>query len=130
MVFGVFDGLHDGHKKFFEEAKTHGDYLVAIVAQDHIVERLKGRRPVIDQTKRFADLGELDGVDEVEVGDSELGVYDIVLKHKPDVIALGYDQQSLKEDLEANYGKFDWKPQMVVLSSFEPNKFKSSLLRE
>lgn len=130
IVFGVFDGLHEGHKAFFKEAKGHGDYLVAVVSQDHIIKRLKGKLPKFDQAKRFADLQELDGVDEVVIGDSELGVYDIVLKCRPDVIALGYDQQSLKEDLENNYSKFDWKPRIVVMQAFEPNKYHSSLNRK
>lgn len=128
MVFGVFDGLHEGHKAFFEEAKIHGDYLVAVVTQDALVEQLKGKRPVKDVGERFADLEALDGVDEVAIGDAELGVYDVVLKYRPDVIALGYDQTTLKKDIEANYKKFDWKPKIVVLSAFEPNRYHSSLL--
>lgn len=138
MVFGVFDGIHEGHKAFFREAKTHGDYLIAVVAQDYIVERLKGKRPMIDMAQRFADLEALDGVDEVEVGDHELGVYDVVIKHEPNVIALGYDQQSLKKDLEAWLKGFDpldklrasWKPEIVMLSAHEPNKYHSSLLNK
>lgn len=128
MVFGVFDGVHAGHKAFFKEARTHGDYLIAVVAQDVIVEQLKGKRPVKDMAERFAELQELDLVDEVAIGDAELGIYDAVLKHRPDVIALGYDQIALKEDLEANYKKFDWKPKIVVTKAFEPNKYHSSTL--
>ena len=130
MVFGVFDGIHEGHKKFFEEARTHGDYLIAVAAQDAIVEQLKGKRPVRDIGERSAELEAEDGVDEVVIGDAELGVYGVVLGHKPDVIALGYDQTALKEDLEANYAKFDWKPQIKVMSALEPNKFKSSILNK
>ena len=130
MVFGVFDGIHEGHKAFFKEAKTHGDYLIAVVTQDAIVEQLKGKRPARDMSARFADLQELDGVDEVEIGDSELSTYNSVLKHKPDVIAFGYDQQAFKEDLEENYSKFNWNPKIVILNSFEPNKYHSSILRE
>ena len=130
MVFGVFDGVHDGHKAFFKEAKTHGDYLIAVVTQDVIVEQLKNKRPIRDISKRFAELQELDGVDEVVIGDAELSSYETVIKHRPDVIAFGYDQQAFKNDLEANYSKFNWNPRIVVLSAFEPNKFKSSLLNK
>lgn len=130
MVFGTFDGVHEGHKKFFEEAKMHGDHLIAVVAQDAIVEQLKGKRPARDMSARFADLEELDGVDEVEIGDAEQSSYEVVLKHRPDVIAFGYDQRAFKDDLEDSYSKFDWKPQIVVLSAFEPNKYHSSLLNK
>lgn len=130
MAFGTFDGVHEGHKAFFREAKSHGDYLIAVVAQDIVVEQLKGHRPRRDMGERFAELQELDGVDEAVIGDSELGVYEVVLNHRPDVIALGYDQGALKEDLEANYAKFPWKPKIVVLSAFEPNKYHSSKLNK
>ena len=30
MVFGTFDGVHPGHENFFEQAKQHGDYLIAV----------------------------------------------------------------------------------------------------
>ncbi|MEK9180068.1 MAG: adenylyltransferase/cytidyltransferase family protein [Patescibacteria group bacterium] len=128
MVFGVFDGVHDGHKAFFEEARTYGDHLIVVVAQDIIVEELKGKRPLRDMAERFADLEALDGVDEVAIGDAKLGTYEVVLKYQPDIIALGYDQTAMKEDLEAHYEKFDWHPEIKVMSAFEPNKYKSSLL--
>ena len=130
IVFGVFDGVHEGHKAFFEEARTRGDYLIAVVTQDVVVEQLKGKRPARDMAERFAELEAEDSVDEVVIGDAKLGVYDVVLKHRPDVIALGYDQTALKEDLEANYKKFNWKPRLVVMKAFEPNQYHSSIMRK
>src|SRR3989338_6946874 len=52
MVFGAFDGIHAGHRAFFNEARHHGDYLMAVVAQNHIIEHLKGHLPEIDITRR------------------------------------------------------------------------------
>jgi len=33
MVFGVFDGLHEGHKSFLRQARKYGGELRAVVAQ-------------------------------------------------------------------------------------------------
>jgi len=121
MVFGVFDGIHDGHRDFFKQAKALGDYLVAVVAHDHIVEHLKGHFPQKDLTERFEHLQNEDGVDEVAEGDRELSSWKIIESQKPDVIALGYDQAALKEDLERNLEKLGINPKIKVLEVYEPN---------
>jgi len=130
MVFGVFDGVHEGHRHFFREAKKLGDYLIAVVAQDHIVRHIKGHEPQLDLAARFVHLKEEDGVDEVVIGDAELSLYEVVKQHRPDIIALGYDQSLLKEDLEGNREKFDWPVDVRVISAYEPNIYHSSLLNE
>lgn len=128
MVFGVFDGVHEGHRHFFQEAREPGDYLIAVVAQDHIVEHLKGHLPKLDLSQRFEHLGKEDGVDEVVIGDHKLSTWEVVKKHKPDIIALGYDQEFLKEDLEKHRKNFDWPLEIKMLSAYEPNVYHSSLL--
>lgn len=128
MVFGVFDGVHEGHREFLRQAKNHGDYLIAVVAQNHIVEHLKGHLPAIDLLQRLDRLHDEDHVDEVVIGDAEFGTWEIVKQHHPQVIALGYDQDFLKKDLESRMHEFNWNPQIVVLEAHEPNTYHSSLL--
>jgi FAD synthetase len=130
MVFGVFDGVHEGHEAILKEAKALGDHLIVVVAQDHIVQHLKGHQPKINLTDRFEHLKKADMVDEVVIGDAELGTWEVVKKEKPDVIALGYDQESLKADLEAHMDKFEKKPELVVMKSYEPNTYHSSLIKK
>jgi FAD synthetase len=130
MVFGVFDGIHEGHRHFLKEAKRLGDYLIVVVAQDHIVAHLKGHFPNINIAERLEHLRLEDGVDEVVIGDRELSTYEVVKKYRPDIIALGYDQTLLKEDLERNLHKFDWPLELKVLSAYEPNIYHSSLLKD
>lgn len=130
MVFGTFDGLHEGHRALFREAKKYGDYLIAVVAQDGIVAELKGRGPRFTFKERFEALGREDGIDEVIEGDSELGTWEVIKKYQPDVIALGYDQAELKKDLETHLSEFDWHLEIMVLPAHEPTKFKSSLLNK
>ncbi len=122
MVFGVFDGLHDGHKYLLKRARSLGDYLVVVVAQNHIVEEIKGHQPRLDLAERFAHLEAQDGVDQVLIGDEDHGTWEVVKANRPDVVAFGYDQQALKADLESHMGEFDPKPDMVVLDAYEPNK--------
>jgi FAD synthetase len=128
MVFGVFDGIHDGHRQLLKQAKNLGDYLTVVVAQNHIVEELKGHQPRLDLAERFAHLEAEDGVDQVLIGDEEHGTWQVVKTNKPDIIALGYDQKVLKEDLESHIDEFDPKPGIVVLDAYEPNDLHSSIL--
>jgi cytidyltransferase-like protein len=128
MVFGTFDGIHEGHRAFFREARSRGDYLIAVLAPDAIVERLKGKRPLLNISRRLEELAKEDGVDEVVVGDAELGTWGVVKKYRPEVIALGYDQTALRENLEAHLKDFDWRPEIMVMRAYEPQKYKSSLI--
>lgn len=130
MAFGVFDGVHEGHRHFLKEARALGNFLIVAVAQDHIVEHLKGHLPKLNLSERFAHLKEEDGVDEVIIGDHELSTWEVVRKYKPDIIALGYDQKLLKEDLEMHVKEFDWPLELKEISAYEPDKYHSSILNE
>ncbi len=127
MVFGTFDGIHEGHRAMFREARAFGDYVIAVVAQDHVVEHLKGHEPRINLADRFAHLEKEDGVDEVVIGDAKHSSWGVVKKYKPAVLAVGYDQYALKKDLEKHLDEFDPRPEIKTLSSFEPNTYHNSL---
>ena len=116
-IFGVFDGIHDGHRAFISEAKERGDKLVAVVARDEVVNKLKGKSPINNEASRIKSLLEIPDIDLVFLGDGEEGTYNIVKEIKPDIIYLGYDQQALFDnitraindgvlpDIELVYGK-------------------------
>jgi cytidyltransferase-like protein len=128
MVFGTFDGLHDGHRSFFEQARKHGDRLIAVVAPDKIAERLKGKRVRKSLEERMAALVAEGLADVVVSGDVELGTYEVVRHHQPHVIALGYDQKALHEDL---IGFLEERPDeftIVTLEPHEPGRYHSSIL--
>ena len=130
MVFGVFDGVHEGHRAFLEEAKHYGDYLIAVVTPDHIVEELKGRLPEKDGEARVEELHAEDHVDEVVMGDTELGTWEVMKNKKPDVIALGYDQRELKKALEMHLGDFHWHVEIKVMRPHKADAYHSSILKE
>jgi FAD synthetase len=104
LASGVFDLVHYGHIRFIEEAKKLGgenSRLVVIVARDKTVERLKGRRPIIPEDQRRAVVESLKPVDEAILGYEDLSFEETIAKIKPDIIAVGYDQRSIENDVRA-----------------------------
>ena len=113
MVFGVFDGLHEGHRYFLAMAREQGDELIAVVAPDEMVRLLKNKTPRHNEKERMAAVMQLSrlslyreddprliDVTRAVLGDRVLGAYQVIKKYKPDIICLGYDQDALGEDLE------------------------------
>ena len=99
LVFGTFDGLHEGHLFLLREAKKLGDRLIVSVAQDSTALRFKKQKPRHPLSERTRALNASGIVDEVVAGDTELGNWSAIKQHKPDIIALGYDQSKLEEKL-------------------------------
>lgn len=128
MVFGVFDGVHDGHRDFLRQAKALGDYLIAVVAPDTQVYELKGRHPASAVEERMEELYREDHVDRVIRGDDEMGSWRVVRRWKPDVIAAGYDQDDLRHALEMELGHFSWHAEIETLAPHKPEQYKSSAL--
>ncbi|RLF88064.1 FAD synthase [Thermococci archaeon] len=92
VVGGVFDILHVGHIHFLKKAKELGDELIVIVAHDETVKERKGREPINSMYERAELLKALKMVDEVVIGEPHHISFELVKKLKPDVIALGPDQ--------------------------------------
>ena len=130
-IFGVFDGIHDGHLSLINEARKEGDRLVAIVARDSEVEKIKGKLPRYDEASRIAFLLEIPELDTVYLGDLEQGTYKILNEIKPNVIYLGYDQQALEDSLNKAM-KENILPQIEIKHGIahKPEIFKSSLLNK
>jgi cytidyltransferase-like protein len=65
---GVFDLLHIGHIRYFEEAATMGDVLVVTVTPDRFVD--KGPfRPAFPEDLRAEAVASLEMVDYVAIND-------------------------------------------------------------
>jgi FAD synthetase len=98
-IFGVFDVLHEGHLAFIKEARKMGDRLIAIVARDEVVLKLKNKFPKFDESLRVKDILLLKEVDEAYLGDEIEGSYETIKEINPNIIYLGYDQQALYDSL-------------------------------
>lgn len=124
MVFGVFDGFHEGHQHFLREALARCQKLVVVVAHPQIVATLKQRTPLKSLRERLAAIQAFDPRVEATIGDTEIGTWSALKHFRPDVVLLGYDQERLGDEL-AKLGI-----SCVSLSSHYPEKFKSSLLNQ
>lgn len=128
LAGGVYDILHLGHLAVLTEAKTHGDVLVVVVATDVTVETLKGRRPVFPEEDRRALVESLKPVDAAILGYEDVGMgYEQVIDEvKPDIIALGYDQDTLARTITELVKRKGLKIEIVRLSKFDKEKYLSS----
>ncbi|MFH0978909.1 MAG: adenylyltransferase/cytidyltransferase family protein [Candidatus Woesearchaeota archaeon] len=128
MVFGTFDILHPGHINFFRQARTLGDYLIAVVARDSTVMRLKKKKPLFNEMQRLRHLRQVYLVNKVVLG-NHVDSFAVIEKHKPDVIALGYDQRHFADHLVPELARRKLKIELVRLKAFKYHKYKSSIIR-
>tara|TARA_B100000925_G_scaffold289891_1_gene273812 strand:- start:497 stop:934 length:438 start_codon:yes stop_codon:yes gene_type:complete len=104
MAVGVFDLLHAGHLHYLEQAKALGEHLTVVVAHDDTV-RARKHDPVTPMAFRQRLVAGLKPVDEAIVGNApDVPIFDILPEVRPDIIALGYDQEhaerSIREQLD------------------------------
>ncbi|MBB65684.1 MAG: cytidyltransferase [Waddliaceae bacterium] len=94
---GVFDLLHIGHIRHFEEAKKMGDILVVTVTPDQYVN--KGpNRPAFNEQFRAEALRALSCIDYVSINRWPNAVNTIRLL-KPDLYVKGPDYRDMDEDI-------------------------------
>ena len=129
-VFGTFDIIHEGHLHFFRQAKDAAgsggsSRLVVVIARDSNVEKEKGKAPKNNEQKRLARVKELGIVDEAVLG-SQVIDFSIIDEIRPDIIALGYDQEKPEGFDDYIKGK---DIEVVRLNPHNPEKFKSSMMR-
>lgn len=98
-VPGVFDMLHVGHLNIIRAARPHCDRLIVGVVADSVVERVKGRTPVVPLEERMEILSELRMVDEV-VTDVHADKFDTWQQLRYDVIFKGDDWQGTPKGLK------------------------------
>ncbi len=130
MVFGVFDGVHEGHRALFRQAKEHGDRLIVAVAQDAVVKGLKGSAPAHSLEERMALVQAEPIVDEAIPGDEALGTYGVIKAHAPDVVVLGYDQRTLAADLFIKRAALGLSCDVFIATAHEPDKYHNSILND
>jgi len=102
LASGTFDLLHLGHVRFLEEAKKAGGKdaeLIVIVARDSTVKARKGKKPVMPEDQRRALVESLKVVDEAILGLEDFSIDNVIEKIKPDVIAVGHDQDGIEKEV-------------------------------
>ena len=99
VVFGIFDGVHAGHRFFFEQARKYGDELIVIVGRDEFVRTYKKKELLHTEQERIKALQKEEFIDDAVLSDKEMSSYHVLKHIQPDVICFGYDQDVLERDL-------------------------------
>jgi FAD synthetase len=126
MAFGTFDIVHEGHKHYLQQAKKLGDFLIVVVSRDKNTLILKGKKPRHNEKARLEEIKKLDFVNEAVLGDREMRSWGIIAKHRPQILALGYDQWKSEISLAKELEKLGLHPMIVRIKPFKPKQFKTS----
>jgi FAD synthetase len=129
LASGVFDLLHLGHVKFLEEAKKAGGpdaQLVVVIARDSTVEKTKGRKPIMPEDQRCSLVESLRVVDRAVLGYENLDIGEVIENIKPDVIALGYDQEDMMKQVLNYVNKNKINVKVVRIGKFGEKPLDSS----
>jgi len=128
MIFGTFDLIHAGHLRLLQQARQLGGRLIVIVARDKTVARIKGEAPFHPERLRREILSHIDLVDEAILGDAK-DVYKIVRERRPEVIALGYDQQVFVKELKTRLKVWRIGTRLVRLKPYRPGLYKTGKIK-
>lgn len=129
LATGAFDLLHFGHLKALEDAKKAGgsdSRLIVIVARDKTVERRKGKTPIVPEDQRRALVQALKPVDRAILGFEALNIDAVIHRLRPDVIAIGYDQNDILEAVQVALRGYPKKVKIVRTRRYGPEDFNSS----
>lgn len=129
LASGNFDLLHLGHFRYLEEAKRAGGKdakLIVIVARDKTVEKMKGRKPVMPEDQRRSLVEALKVVDEAILGYEELDIDKVLEKIRPDIIAVGHDQDKMEKSVQKAVAEKRLKIQIVKVGKFGKKELNSS----
>lgn len=139
LCHGVFDLLHFGHIKHFEEARKQGDLLVVTLTPDHYVN--KGvNRPAFMENVRAQMLAAVELIDYVALNRWPSAVEMLSLV-APDVYAKGPDYKSHEADVtrkiaeeaaavEKAGGRIYYTEDITFSSSTLINRYMSSFPKE
>ncbi|MFZ3012009.1 MAG: adenylyltransferase/cytidyltransferase family protein [Minisyncoccia bacterium] len=130
MVFGTFDGLHQGHLNFFKQAKNLAPdpFLIVSIARDKNVLKIKGKYPDKNEKQRKILVKKCSLVDKVVLAGMEDHISHIV-KMRPRIIALGYDQKAYVKNLKKYLKNRGISVRIVRLKPYKENIYKNHLLR-
>lgn len=131
LVFGTFDGVHQGHLNMFKQARrlSKNPYLIVSIARDQNVLRIKNKLPFNKENKRKKLVEATLLPDKVILG-SLKNYLEHIAKESPDYIALGYDQIHYTENLKKDLKDRGLSPKIRRLKPYKENIYKNSLLNK
>ncbi|KKS03915.1 MAG: FAD synthase [Candidatus Nomurabacteria bacterium GW2011_GWC2_41_8] len=130
MVFGTFDGLHQGHLDFLKQARNLAGrcFLVVSIARDKNVFKIKGKYPNKNEKQRMVLVKKCKLADKVVLSGIKNHIPHIV-KIRPDIIALGYDQKAYIKNLKKDLKNEGILVKIRRLKPFKEEIYKNHLLK-
>jgi len=131
MMFGTFDGIHEGHINLFKQARNFikNSFLIVSIARGENVLKIKGYSPVLSDMERKNLLKKSKLADKVVLSGKKNYLLHI-LKEKPDVIALGYDQTAYVDNLKKDLKENGLIVEIIRLKPYKENIYKNHLLKK
>ena len=131
MVFGTFDGLHKGHLNFFQQARNFmkSSFLIVSIARDENVIKIKGKSPLLNEKKRMILVKKCKLADKVVLAGVKNHIPHIV-KEKPNIIALGYDQKFYVKNLKKYLKNNGVLVKIIRLKPYYERIYKNHLLNK
>jgi D-beta-D-heptose 7-phosphate kinase/D-beta-D-heptose 1-phosphate adenosyltransferase len=104
LTQGVYDLIHEGHAKYLEAAKKHGDVLVVGIDSDELTRIRKGPdRPIVPEGERINMLIHLRHVDIVTLRDADSDIGDLIRNIKPDVLITSSSTKDFTDKMKEVY---------------------------
>ncbi len=130
MLFGTFDGLHKGHLNFFKQARNlvKNPFLIVSIARDKNVFKIKGKYPNKKEKARLDLVRKNNLADKVILSGVKNHIPHI-MRERPDIIALGYDQKAYVKDLKKELKNKGLKVKIARLKPYKENMYKNHLLK-
>ena len=118
-TFGVFDIIHRGHIEFLEECKkiAKDSELVVVIARDSTVRKEKGEPLMHEEDRRYI-VQSLKPVDKAILGNEGADKFKVVEQIKPEIIALGYDQEWDEEGLRRELSRRGLNIKVIRLKKY------------
>ncbi|MFM2414348.1 MAG: hypothetical protein RI911_41 [Candidatus Parcubacteria bacterium] len=132
LIFGTFDGIHEGHRDFFMQARKLAEdpHLIVSIARDVNVTRIKGRPPHETEDMRLSALQKEPLVDEVTKGTVDGDYIAHIIQLNPGIIALGYDQSNeYADNLGDKLRARGVHIKIVRCEPYHPEVYKSSKIK-
>ncbi|MGC9152758.1 MAG: DUF357 domain-containing protein [Vulcanisaeta sp.] len=102
FVAGTFEIIHPGHIAYLKHAWSLGR-VVAVIARDSTVRRIKGRDVIIPEDQRLSVLSSIVYVHKARLG-YEGDMFRVVEEERPNIILLGpnqpFNEDSIREELK------------------------------
>lgn len=131
LAAGKFDILHLGHLAYLNQARQlagEDGELVVVIALDKTIEKQRGAPPVFPQEQRRRLVESLEAVDRAVLGYETEDQSVIVQDIKPNIVALGYDQNANTHAIEERLSEAGLSTKIVRLEKMKADGLCSSTL--